>query len=305
MKSNLVLLFLIAVSFSVLSQDITILKSANVVGSVNENKTIRDDRIWSYYSRHTTIAGQGETTVNLRFYGSTEIDGKEYQNCYVWLADKEFSEENIALIAYLREEDGKVFVRYIPEALDNAMDKNIGLLLDTPVAIPRMHDLEVLYNEDSLIFDESMSVGDVLHTTDNIYSAVVFQIIGERKINCLGKEFSQLLYDGGFVGGYAFGELIGSRYGFIPFPDAGSNILSVDCWHLDKIYDLDGNLLYDDSYASYEDLSIRRIDEDDLLDVRFYSCNGVEIERPYGKGIYIKVKFLKSGEKLTEKIIVR
>lgn len=280
-------------------------KSSKVVGSASANNTVRDDLIWSYHSMHTTIPGQGESTVNLRFYGTTEIDGMEYHNCYVWLADKEFSEENIALIAYLREENGKVYVRYIPEAMDNATEKNIGLLLDTPVAIPRMHDLEVLYNEDSLIFDNSMSVGDVLRTTDNIYSAVVFNIIGERQINCLGKEYSQHLYDGGLVGGYAFGEVIGSRYGFIPFPDAGSNILSVDYWHLDKIYDLDGNLLYDESYATFEDLDVRQIDEDDLLDVRFYSCNGVEIEKPHGKGIYIKVKFLKSGEKLTEKIIVR
>ena len=52
----------------------------------------------------------------------------EYSNCYVWKEEEEFSEENAILIAYMREENGKVYARYILGIDNIAYERGCGVL---------------------------------------------------------------------------------------------------------------------------------------------------------------------------------
>lgn len=268
------------------------------------SKTLRDDRIWRYYSRNTNL-DQHDVFVDLRFSGISVVDGKEYMNCYAWLSDKEFSEENIALIALLREENGKIFVRYIPEALDNAQSKGVGLLLNAPMCLPSTHDMPTLYNEDVLIFDENLDVGDLLHSTDNKFSEDIFLIKDIETIHCLGREYERFLFYGSsVVGNYGFSSCLGSLSGFIPYPDAGSELLSVDYWHLNKIFDLEGNILFDESEMTIDQVGVSAFNEDEAVAEFFYTLNGVRIDKPVKKGIYIRSRHFENGQTKTEKVII-
>lgn len=92
-----------------------------------ENRVVREDRTWRYYSAlNCNMEPSQDIYLDVRFSGTTEIDGMEYSNCYVWKEEEEFSEENAILIAYMREENGKVYARYILGIDNIAYERGCG-----------------------------------------------------------------------------------------------------------------------------------------------------------------------------------
>lgn len=85
----------------------------------SENTTVREDRIWQYAAYNNMksninvpvglIMPEGVQLVNMRFSGTTDINGKTYYNCYVYDAGSEFRATPNTLYAYVREEDGRIY----------------------------------------------------------------------------------------------------------------------------------------------------------------------------------------------------
>ena len=100
-----------------------------------EKKIVKEGQTWRYHSVvNTYMDPSGDIYLDLCFSGSTEIDGQEYLNCYVWKTDDDFSEATAALIGYMREdESGKVYVRYIADAYETALEKGIDILPYAPM----------------------------------------------------------------------------------------------------------------------------------------------------------------------------
>ena len=124
--------------------------------------------------------------LDVRFSGTTEIDGMEYSNCYVWKEEEEFSEENAILIAYMREENGKVYARYIPGIDNIAYERGIDIMPYAPMMDDFSHDTEVLYKEDVLLFDPYLNEGDVLLSTENNSESDVFKVVDVTEVECYG-----------------------------------------------------------------------------------------------------------------------
>lgn len=79
----------------------------------NPNRTIREDRIWEYAFIERKTPGDPKDTrlINMRFSGTTEINGKTYNNCYICPSWIEFipDPEQTMLYCYAREENGKIY----------------------------------------------------------------------------------------------------------------------------------------------------------------------------------------------------
>jgi len=78
-----------------------------------ENKIVREDRIWTYHQDYCrTMEQTHDIYINIRFSGTTEINGKTYHNCYAYKADNEFSENDSPVLAYMCEEDNRIYAYY-------------------------------------------------------------------------------------------------------------------------------------------------------------------------------------------------
>lgn len=126
--------------------------------AINANRTVREDRIWQYES----TGGHDDCFTNMRFYGTTEIEGKTYYNCYIYPSDREFSTDKdnmfTKLYAYVREEDGKVYSHW-PE-----------WILRTGVVFDPMYYSQVNYRNvtsgETLVYDFSLGEGETYYPLD-------------------------------------------------------------------------------------------------------------------------------------------
>lgn len=131
-KRAFVLALMAATLFSVAAQQmlgVSSEKSYNTARipakSATEKKIVKEGQTWRYHSDlNASMEPSTDIYLDLCFSGSTEIDGQEYLNCYVWKTNDVFSEETAALIGYMREdESGKVYVRYIADSYETALKR--------------------------------------------------------------------------------------------------------------------------------------------------------------------------------------
>ncbi|MCM1142419.1 MAG: C25 family cysteine peptidase [Muribaculum sp.] len=273
----------------------------------DENQLVREDRLWKYFSYgNLFMEPTSDIYVNLRFDGTTEIDGKTYYNCCVWQQGKEYNEENVALIAYMREENGDVFVRYIPDILLSTTVKGI-YLLPYPVVFPFYSTEEEFYKyaeEEYLLYKPGLSVGESFFTTDD--ETVVnrkFEVSHKDEVECNGVYRDLLDYKSEYRIWYNYLEGIGSLYGFLPFANTQTRFLSDYEWDLIEVYDSTGLRIF-----SVEDstLSIDRVQGDSEIEGTIYhTLQGLEVASPSAPGIYIKTTLFCNGTKKSEKIIIK
>lgn len=81
-------------------------------------------------------------------------------------------------------------------------------------------------------------------------------------------------------------------------------MLSVDYWHLNKIFDLEGNILFDEAEMTIDQVGVSAINEDEAVAEIFYTLNGERIDKPVKKGIYIRSRYFENGQIKTEKVIM-
>lgn len=240
--------------------------------------------------------------VDVCLSGTTEIDGKEYLNCYVRKTGDELSEESAALIAYMREECGKVYVRYVPYADAIAMEKGISIIPYAPMMTLLHHDWEDLCKSDILLFDFNLEPGDVLRSTEDETNCVEFTVKSVNEVECLGKTYKRTCLGDG-MDGYGFYEGIGETTGLLPLPGATPIMYSEDPWFLVAVLNDEGNVIFDPSKIVS---GVARVDDSVNVAREIYrDLNGIEVAVPAQSGVYLRTQLFDNGETRTEKVLIR
>lgn len=278
-------------------------KGGNVGENAKEIKTVKENVVWKYYSStNCNMDPSSDIFLDLCFSGSTVIDGMEYYNCYVWKEDEDFSKENATLIAYMREEDGKVYVRYLATAVKDAQDNGIDLIPYAPMMSVLKHDLETLSSEEFLLFDANLLVGDILDSSENVLFCDSYKVAGINQFECLGERYDEYYFTGD-AGVYTFAAGLGDLTSLLPLPGAFPISYGVTNWQLVQVVNNEGNVLFDAADISSE----TGMKDSYAMSVReFYSTvDGMIIDKPKKRGIYIKFQFLDNGTVKTSKVLLK
>lgn len=314
-KRALVLALMAATLFSVAAQSMPDVSSENIstvakipAKAEAEKQIVKEGQIWRYHSVvNTYMEPSDDIYLDLCFSGSTEIDGQEYLNCYTWKTDDVFSEETAALIGYMREdESGKVYVRYIADSYETALEKGIDILPYAPMMSILRNDLEALSKVDILLYDPSLEPGDELHSSTDKYLSDNFIVTNMSDIECLGinRHVWRLSRDENpGSDGYNFYEGVGDIYGLLPMPSPVPDEYGRDVWKLEKLIDQSGNVLFSPSLMTSS--VDRTAVSEKVVKETFHNINGMEVSRPTGKGVYIKTETLGNGNVRTSKVMVQ
>lgn len=313
-KRAFVLALMAATLFSVAAQQmlgVSSEKSYNTARipakSATEKKIVKEGQTWRYHSDlNASMEPSTDIYLDLCFSGSTEIDGQEYLNCYVWKTNDVFSEETAALIGYMREdESGKVYVRYIADSYETALEKGIDIIPYAPMMSILQNDLEALSKVDILLYDPSLEAGDELHSSTDKYLSDNFIVTNMSDIECLGinRHVWRLLRDENpGSDGYTFYEGVGDIYGLLPMPSPVPIDYGTMVWKLEELIDQSGNVLFAPSLMTSS--VDRTAVAEKVVKETFHNINGVEVSRPTGKGVYIKTETLGNGNVRTAKVMV-
>lgn len=240
---------------------------------------IRQDRTWEYLQTRREMKGTApgfdnhNTLFRMKFDGSEVKNGKEYSR-FVYCGDRSswtstidyntgttISTDTVTVpndnttVFYLREEPGKVFVlfpydesRYFDEANYKAVKGEEVLLYDFTL-------------KDGESFTGFWSSGDFMGGLIDypVRALDPVKVAGEEcRVFGMTKDFH------GACDGYRFAEEAGClNYGTLAAPDAvlrTTGLTTTDI-HLQKMYDADGNVIYDSSQYAKED-PLAMINED-------------------------------------------
>lgn len=277
-----------------------------VSSSAPDSHVIKEGRTWRYYSEFNgKMNPDSNIYLDVTFSGTTQIDGREYLNCYVWKDTDDFSEANAALIAYMREEDGKVYARYIPEAYDRALEKGIDIIPYAPMMSNYNHDMDELAQYDVLLYDNSFKVGDVFYSMPDEARGERFIVDKAEMTECLGVDRMAwtLMQERGLNLTYSYYEGIGDIYGLLPFPSSVPITYDSYWWQLVDVTDVSGRVIFATAEMTTKVESI----EDDRYVVKeiLNSINGQEVKEPTNPGVYVRTQLLNDGSVRTNKIIVK
>ena len=233
---------------------------------------IREDRTWEYLETHTelnplTAAETNRNTLfRMKFDGNEEKNGKEYSR-FVYCGDRSSWTSTVdyrtgattssdrvtvpnedATVYYLREEPGKVFILF---PYEDYVDYS-------------GNGYKVKKGEEVLLYDFTLSEGESFTgfwSYGNFQGGLIdYPVRALDPVKIAGEECRVFGVTDKFMGAcrdYRFAEEAGClNYGTLATPDAvvrTSGFSSTDC-HLQKIYDGDGNVIYDARMAPYTDI---------------------------------------------------
>lgn len=283
------------------------LSEYSVIRSSGEDAPIlvREDRVWKYYQRFNNMfedyRDNTEIYTNLRFFGETEINGKVYKNCRIWAAENDFSPEIAPVIAYMREDNGKVYM--IQSNYEyGVLEENYGVSIQPATSTACATD----GNIEALIYDFNAAAGDVIYVNkdlvddENAYDEVLWTTdFFDGKDNytiqaCKSHIFSKWVYS------VVYG--VGTTTGLLPFPGSFTYTSGMTPHSLLGLYDLNDNLIFDhESNMIFID-SVKNVDLDNSVTSEYFDVNGQRVETPV-KGIYIKVDRKSDGTIQTTKIM--
>lgn len=256
---------------------------------VEDGKSFKYDRIVYHQS------GGGQDVYHREFVmrGTTVIDGKTYASCY----DHEENTDLGDAVAFVREDDGKIYVRgpYLEQSLYEFYDSEKEYLyFDRNNPKSSEHILNT--------FNPEVNSLDKWFCTDEF-------VIAEDKMR------RQVRFDFGSEWNYYPFWLFVEGIGFVFEPNEHLDIFfpELDCLctnpeidRLRRVEDKDGNLLYE--YAKAREyptipLDVTAISEDEIEDVAgWYDLRGVRLAaKPSTAGIYI----VRLTDGTAKKVVVR
>lgn len=233
---------------------------------------IREDRTWEYLETHTelnpltAVETNRNTLFRMKFDGNEEKNGKEYSR-FVYCGDRSSWTSTVdyrtgattssdmvtvpnedATVYYLREEPGKVFILF---PYEDYVDYS-------------GNGYKVKKGEEVLLYDFTLSEGESFTgfwSYGNFQGGLIdYPVRALDPVKIAGEECRVFGVTDKFMGAcrdYRFAEEAGClNYGTLAAPDAvvrTSGFSSTDC-HLQKIYDGDGNVIYDARMAPYTDI---------------------------------------------------
>lgn len=283
-------------------------KLAKKPSAETENKLVREDRIWTYYQEFCgTMKPSEDILLNVKFSGTTDINGKTYFNCYAWKAENEFSESECPIIAYMREEDNKVYA-YYPFLGNSSLAPEEEILekygIDIMPTSPSLMAEDYPYTDcERMIFDFNLNEGDKMwFNKDEIQTEKSFLTITDvYDTEWDGNIFHTQKYDGGyFMTPYRAFEGVGAEFGLLPYPGAFPICYCHSGYLLIKMSDTDLNTLFkipDNTGISDNQINLN------IVETQFYDLQGRQVINPHA-GIFIRTDIFENGARKVTKVII-
>lgn len=272
--------------------------------TISENKIVREDRIWTYYQDWSCNMEPSENILmNVKFSGTTDINGKTYHNCYAWKAGKEFSEDESPIIAYMREEDNRVYAYYHflddPDMRANLIEKyGIDIMPDCPAN----YGIDCETNCERMIFDFNLNKGDQMwfnHTEINSESAfMTVEDIFDTEYE--GKTYMTQKYNG-MMSGYLAFDGVGAEMGLLPFPGATSIDYGHTPFYLTRLTDTNMTTLFE--LPGISGIDISEIDTR-VVETQYHDLQGRRMMKP-ASGVYIRTYIFENGSRKVTKVLVK
>lgn len=321
MKKSLLLSLTLIFAMIIMSPAVSSAKSVRLnMAMANENKScslIDEDRVWRYMqSCNSNVKPNVNYIMSLCFDGTTTIDGVEYYNCKAWSGDILPMPDDSPVIAYMREINGKVFMR-LPDGFDCkklALDYNVGVLPSFNFGLSGIFDIITGSDKDEImIYDFNLSKNDSFFIIpDNTSETNTVNVLEQTSFTHNNEPYviQAYLYD---FADYTAGDhditclnKTGSLRGLLPYPSNGSGLLSKTSHNLYQICDKKGNLLTDisDLWKSYKNhiLSADRIKTGNIISTEYYDLYG-RITSSDSNDIIIRIDKLSDGTIRSTKVI--
>lgn len=273
--------------------------SPKLLSRKSENQLVREDRIWTYHNDYCgTVEPHKDININIRFSGTTEINGKTYHNCYAYKEENEFSEIDSPIIAYMREEDNKVYAYYqlfdIQDFEENIINQyGIDIMAIGPTT--RKYNCE---NCERMIFDFNLKKDDILwFNRDKIESDRAFMTVTDVfETDYEGNIFLTQQYGDPRSLNYTAYEGVGSFTGLLPYPGAESIDYSHSTYCLLKMTDLDGNILFaNPEYLKFYSGINNTEYTSSVIESRYFDMQGRRLLSKPTDGIYIQIDIMEDG----------
>ncbi len=222
---------------------------------------INEDYIWQYDGQ--SVYGVDYSPANIKFSGISVKGDVTYHNCYAYLPDEPFNVESATLIAYVREDSGKVYMLF--NGVDGSpVDRwhNTYKYMSDPREI-MIYDFNLNEGErllgdvNNFISEETLADGDSVSSEILVTGVLDVELAGmERKMQQVKLTLS---YEDLYTNTLDLHVLEGIgclEYGFMPFPYQYCSALGYNpVATLSRVVDLDGNEIYSKNMTSVESVS--------------------------------------------------
>lgn len=213
--------------------------------TIEEGKMIAAGKEWKYYTPCNWYMCEDDPQlntdedfiyINMRFSGTVEVEGQTYLKCYLYKERDQFDPETAALAAYMREEDNRIYVRYLQSTIYDRLTNGIAFILHGGPTYSNLWDYEWKneYSEERCIYDFNLEKGDRLWLYDGYGDFTVDDI---KTVEYDGKEFEQMTYHNEELGTYSAIQTVGPVIGLVPFPNQWCLSTFATPWELWGVFD--------------------------------------------------------------------
>ena len=209
-----------------------------------QDKMISTDKVWKYYTTSNWYMWEDDPELNqddyiyikMRFSGTVEIEGHTYLKCYLYKERDTFNPETAALAAYMREEDNRIYVRYLKSTYGSPLTNGIAFILNGgPTYIDFFdYEWENDYTQERCIYDYNLEIGDRFVLSEGYPEFTVNDI---KYVEYADNQYEQMFYHNDELGSYSAIRAVGPELGLIPFPNQWSFTLSETPWELFGMFD--------------------------------------------------------------------
>lgn len=279
---------------------------------------LNEDWVWKYYQEFNAdyddpfdTSGENKCSdiyVNVGFSGTTVIDGVEYKNCTIWRDGEKPADSDAPVIAYLREEGNKIYMRDVKpgKGLYKTLFEDYGISLNPYICPSFRWASNSKSDSERLIYDFDLDKGDTLWFDDECRDDKAgLQIIGRYTGTVEGEKIDIQEYQ---IYDYEIGVVycgLGAADSLLPFPCAYSD-MPFTPFRLIAIHDKENNPVITMPEGGFppspDETGITSVNQ--FINSSYYDMQGRQVSKP-AEGIFIRVDRMQDGSVVSRKVCMQ
>lgn len=316
-KLALIALAAIIPAGNTMAQRVLNLDSNSKKQSEQNQNLLNEDWVWKYCQEYNEdyadpqyicrdYVNDGYTYLNVGFKGTTVMDGVEYKNCTIWREGEEPADGEAPVIAYLREEGNKIYMRKVDND-DNLYNK---LLRDYNISLNPFRCPSFGWSSDQkserLIYDFDLDKGEKLwFDNEHKNNKACLEVAARYPLTIDGREieiqqFGVEDYEMTFV--YCG---LGAVDSLLPFPNTYNDGLNMPHFLIQIADRNDNPIVTMLPGGRLPETGISVINPDNIIvDSSYYDMQGRQVSKPT-EGIFIRVDRMQDGSVVSRKVCIQ